>query len=231
MIRNMLLSGVICLLLLSGCGTRLSQGKTEAEYSPRYQEQEQNFASTWMNHTFGPRNIITSIQGNPFHMDKEVFDLVTAQVLTAQTPGPRMMFQPKTYDRDLPGQAPREQYHFVIVFNPLSPVSGQDLCAGAEVPTGETTNGQIATKAAFCRGATFLSGASSRMSNVGSVRDRGFSRIVSNTTSPMFRRKQGDFAKGDNYDTPYDTTNHDSTWSCERWLNCGLNNRVRSPDF
>ena len=223
---------VAALVILSGCAaSSYGTSETHSTRTEKYQEDEKGFAGVWMDYTQSRRNVITEIQGNPFGMDQDVFNLVTAQVLTAQQPGPRMLFQPTVFDQDLPGQAPREQYRFVIVFNPASTLSGQELCAGANVSTTASTDGRLAVVTAFCRNQEFLSGAMSKIGNVASVRDRGFSRAISHVLSGMFQKKPGNMAKGDNYDQPYDQTTFDFAWGCDRWLTCGLNNRLRSPDF
>ena len=232
MFRQTFLGAIAALMLLSGCAPSYGTITTRSTVSDNYREDEKGYAGVWMNYTQTRRNVQTEIQGNPFKMDQEVFNLVTAQILTAQQSGQRMHFLPKVFLRDLPGQAPREEYRFVIVFNPIVAVTGQELCAGAKVPTIASTNGRMAVRTAFCRNQQFLNGSTSESGNIDSVRDRGFNRTVSHLLTGMFPLKPRNMAKGDSYDElPYEEANYDFAWGCDRWLACGLNNRLRSPDF
>jgi hypothetical protein len=216
-----------CVLLLaavglSGClGANYGTGTTRSNIDPlTYEANEKGYAGVWNNYTLARRNIHTDILGNPFNMDKEVFDLVAAQIMTQEQPGPRFYFEPKPFFRNLPGQAPRPQYRFVIVFNPAVSVTGQELCAGADVPTVPAYDKRVVVRTAFCRLNEYLSGATTERFDIDSVRDRDFTRAIANSLDATFPLQTGIGGDQSQQDRVYDQTRYHVTLSCERLGTC-----------
>ncbi len=214
---------IVATVGLSGClGAGYGTGTSRTYIDPlSYQANEKGYAGIWDNYTMARRNVNTEILGNPFNMDKEVFDLVAAQIMTDQQPGPKFYFQPKIWNRNLPGEAARPQYRFVMVFNPGVSVTGHELCAGAQVPTIPAYDKRIVIRTAFCRYNEYLTGATTERFDIDSVRDRDFTRAISNSLSMTFPTNQhlgGDQSKEDRR---YDQTRYHTTLSCERLNTCG----------
>lgn len=219
-------------LTATSFGTHVTRTDIQpAEFYPN----EKAYAGVWLNYTLARRNVNTELIGNPFDMDKEVFDLVAAQILTQQQPGPRFYFQPKVFDGNLPGQAPREQYKFIAVFNPTVSVSGQELCAGAVPPTLPTLNNVVTLRTAFCRQSTYLTGATTEVANVASVRDRGFTRAISENLLASFQpfKDVNPVEVSDNLlfsRERRDAVRYGFSYSCDRALTCGTDGKqLRSP--
>ncbi|MBV6632645.1 MAG: hypothetical protein KI792_06390 [Alphaproteobacteria bacterium] len=207
---------------LSGClGANYGTGSTRTFIDPvTYNPEEKGYAGEWNNYMMARRNVNTEIHGNPFNMDKEVFDLVAAQVMTERQTGPKMFFQPKVWNRNLPGEAAREQYNFIIVFNPTASVTGQELCAGAQVPTIPSFDKRLVIRTAFCRYGEYVVGATTERFNVGDVRDQDFSKAVSNVLSATFPRSVHAGGDQSRYDRRFDTIRYHGTLSCERLGTC-----------
>lgn len=214
---------VLAMIGLSGClGAAYGTGSSRANIDPlTYQANEKGYAGVYNNYTLARRNVNTEIMGNPFNMDKEVFDLVAAQIMTQEQPGPRFYFQPKVWNSNLPGEAARPQYRFLIAFNPAVSVTGQEMCAGAHVPTIPAFDKRIVIRTAFCRYNDYVTGATTERFNIDSVRDRDFTRAIANSldmTFPSMPHLGGDQSKEDRH---IDRTRYHLTLSCERLNTCG----------
>lgn len=219
---------------LTGClGANYGTGSTRSNIDPvAYQADEKGYAGYWNNFRLARRNINTEIVGNPFNMDKEVFDLVAAQIMTAQQSGPRFFFQPKVYFANLPGQAPRPQYRFVIVFNPAVSVSGPELCAGAQVPTYPAFDKRIVVRTAFCRLNEYLSGATSERFNIDDIRDQGFTNAISHALQATFPQQLNLGGQQDTHqDRMYDRYQYHLTLGCEQLGTCSPEPSFRGWDY
>ena len=92
---------IVATVGLSGClGAGYGTGTSRTYIDPlSYQANEKGYAGIWDNYTMARRNVNTEILGNPFNMDKEVFDLVAAQIMTDQQPAQLISSPPLKLDQ------------------------------------------------------------------------------------------------------------------------------------
>jgi hypothetical protein len=160
--------------ILSGCATQNDVLSSRILGSSRGSQ----IQHTTYQYAAGNRDLKTTIIGNPFKVDKSIFDTQVTQLMRGNDRGINGNFTTK------PKSSAKAGYHAVMLFNPSSGVSLNRVCSA---PENEKSTGGTDTLSAllvFC-GPTPISAGHASANSVSLISDLRFTQLIQDVTFYM----------------------------------------------